>query len=132
MPGLASYNASKAAVLRFTDAARLEFRHSGIRFSAILPGAVNTELATGIKGPRGIKNIEPADVADAVLRTLESGRSRPRVYVPRSFGVLLTAQRFLPRAVAEAANRLMGGESAVLRDSDLDARHAYHERISRS
>lgn len=132
VPGLVTYNASKAAVLRFTDAARIEFRRSGVHLSAILPGAVNTELATGVKGPRGIKNIEPADVADAVVRTLESGRSHARVYVPRSFGFLLRSQRFLPLVVAEAANRLMGAETAVLRDSELHSRAAYLERIRRS
>ncbi|MEV6340478.1 SDR family oxidoreductase [Nocardia vinacea] len=132
VPGLVSYNASKAAVIRFSDAARLEFRSSGVRFSTVLPGAVNTELATGIKGPKGIRNIEPADVAAAVVDALESGKSHPRIYVPRTFGILLNLQRVLPLAVAEAVNRLMGAESAVLRDSDLASRRAYDDRVGRS
>jgi NAD(P)-dependent dehydrogenase (short-subunit alcohol dehydrogenase family) len=130
VPGLVSYNASKAAVIRFTDAARLEFRRSGIQFSTILPGAVATELATGVKGPKGIRNIAPEEVAAAVLRTLESGRSHPRIYVPRSFGILLRSQRLLPLRVAEAANRMMGAETAVLRDSDLASRRAYQNRVN--
>lgn len=132
VPGLATYNASKAGIVMFSDAARLEFRKSGIKISVILPGAVNTELAAGIKGPRGIKNIEPEDVASAVIQTLEGGRSRPRVYVPRAFGMLLRAQRFLPRLVSEATTRALGAESAVLEQSDLASRAAYQQRVERS
>jgi NAD(P)-dependent dehydrogenase (short-subunit alcohol dehydrogenase family) len=132
VPGLISYNASKAAVIRFTDAARLEFRSSGLHFTTVLPGAVNTELATGVTGPKGIRTVEPREVADAVVGALESGRSNPRIYVPRSFGVLLRAQRFLPLRIAEAANRLMGAETAILRDSDLASRRAYRDRVARS
>lgn len=132
VPGLAAYNASKAASIMFTDATRLEFRQSGVKLSAILPGAVKTELATGIKGPKGIKTIEPQDVANAVLRTVAGGKSRPRVYVPKAFGVLLGTMRVTPRPIAEPLARAMGSESAVLRDSDLASRTAYEERIRRS
>lgn len=44
VPGLSTYNATKAAAIMFTDAARLEFRESGVHISAILPGGVNTDL----------------------------------------------------------------------------------------
>src|ERR1700736_524948 len=132
VPGLISYNASKAAVIRFTDAARLEFRSSGVQFTTMLPGAVNTEPATGVTGPKGIRTVEPREVADAVVGALQSGRSNPRIYVPRSFGLLLRAQRFLPLRIAEAANRLMGAETAILRDSDLASRRAYRDRVARS
>ncbi|NKX86841.1 SDR family NAD(P)-dependent oxidoreductase [Nocardia coubleae] len=132
VPGLATYNASKAASIRFADAARLEFRRSGVLFSCVLPGAVNTELATGIRGPKGVPNVEPVDVAEAVVAALESGRSRPRIYVPRSFGVLLRLQQLLPRRVGEALARALGAEDAVLRDSDLTARLAYNTRVGRS
>lgn len=132
VPGLAAYNASKAASVMFTDATRLEFRQSGVKLSAILPGAVKTELATGIKGPRGIKTIEPQDVANAVVRTLAGGKSRPRVYVPKAFGILLGTMRATPRPIAEPLARAMGSESAVLQDSDLASRAAYEDRIRRS
>jgi NAD(P)-dependent dehydrogenase (short-subunit alcohol dehydrogenase family) len=132
VPGLATYNASKAAAIMFSDAARLEFRDSGVKVSVILPGAVNTELASGIKGPRGIPPVQPEQVAQAVVRTLAQGHSRPRVYVPAVFGVLLQTGRMLPRGVAEALNRKLGAETAVLEDSDLDNRAAYENRVRRS
>jgi NAD(P)-dependent dehydrogenase (short-subunit alcohol dehydrogenase family) len=132
VPGLVCYNASKAAVIRFTDATRLEFRRSGVKLSCVLPGAVNTELAAGIKQPRLIRRLEPGDVAAAVVRTLESGRSRRRIYVPSSFGYLLVLLRVLPLRVAEFASRLLGAERAVLRDSNLAARRNYQDRVSHS
>ena len=129
VPGLVVYNASKAATIAFSDATRLEFRKSGVHVSAILPGAVNTELAAGIQGPRGIKNVEPEDVANAVIRTLDSGKSQPRVYVPRLAGVLMRLQRFLPRPVSEAVYRAFGAESAILSRSDTASRAAYLSRV---
>jgi NAD(P)-dependent dehydrogenase (short-subunit alcohol dehydrogenase family) len=132
VPGLVSYNASKAAVIRFTDAARLEFRRSGVKFSCVLPGAVNTELATGIRQPRVIRRLEPEDVAAAVVSALESGRSRRRIYVPSTFGYLLVLLRVLPLSVGEFASRMLGAERAVLRDSDLAARRNYQDRVSHS
>jgi NAD(P)-dependent dehydrogenase (short-subunit alcohol dehydrogenase family) len=132
VPGLVSYNASKAAVIRFTDAARLEFRRSGVKFSCVLPGAVNTELAAGISQPRLIRRLEPADVAAAVVRALESRRSHRRIYVPGSFGYLLTLLRLLPLSVGEFASRILGAERAVLRDSNLAARRNYQDRVSLS
>jgi NAD(P)-dependent dehydrogenase (short-subunit alcohol dehydrogenase family) len=132
VPGLVSYNASKAAVIRFTDAARLEFRRSGVKFSCVLPGAVNTELAAGITQPRLIRKLEPDDVAAEVVRALESGRSHRRIYAPRSFGLLLMGLRVLPLSVGEFGSRMLGAERAVLRDSDLAARRTYQERVSHS
>ncbi|HSV40805.1 MAG TPA: SDR family oxidoreductase [Nocardioidaceae bacterium] len=132
VPGLAAYNASKAASIMFSDAARLEFRTSGVRVSVVLPGAVKTELATGIKGPKGIPPVAPEDVAQAVVRTFASGKSHPRVYVPRTFGVLLGTLRATPRSIAEPLARAMGSESAVLQDSDLASRASYEARIRRS
>jgi NAD(P)-dependent dehydrogenase (short-subunit alcohol dehydrogenase family) len=132
VPGLVCYNASKAAVIRFTDAARLEFRRSGVKLSCVLPGAVNTELATGIKQPRLIRKLEPDEVAAAVVRALESGRSHRRIYLPGSFGYLLVLLRILPLGVGELASRVLGAEKAVLRDSDLAARRGYQDRVSHS
>src|ERR1700738_5365002 len=60
--GLATYCASKHAVLGFTDSARLEYRAAGVKFSAVLPTFVNTELASGTPGTKGFRNAEPAEI----------------------------------------------------------------------
>jgi NAD(P)-dependent dehydrogenase (short-subunit alcohol dehydrogenase family) len=48
VPGIATYSATKHAVLGYTDAIRLENRRSGIHFSTILPAMTNTEMIVGV------------------------------------------------------------------------------------
>lgn len=140
VPGLSTYNATKAAAIMFTDAARLEFRESGVHISAILPGGVNTDLLSGMDAsisiplPGGrslplVRHVNPEDVAAAVVGAVEADRSRTRVYVPLSFGLLINSTRALPRSVAEALNRLLGGERKALHETDTDKRATYTARI---
>jgi NAD(P)-dependent dehydrogenase (short-subunit alcohol dehydrogenase family) len=78
MPGLAAYNASKAAVNALTRSAALELSRDGITVNAILPGAVATAGAAKAPGPAPSGRVvaglpplgrlaTPADVAAAVL-----------------------------------------------------------------
>ncbi|MFB9778180.1 SDR family oxidoreductase [Rhodococcus baikonurensis] len=125
-PGLATYCASKAAVLSFTDSVRVENRKSGVHFSSVLPSVVNTELTAGTSGIRGIKNAEPSDIANAIVGLVVE--PRPRVRVTRLAGVLIGAQKFLPRVVSEKLNRVFGGEHIFTDKVDNTARKAYEDR----
>jgi short-subunit dehydrogenase len=125
-PGLATYCASKSAVLSFTDAVRLENRKTGVQFSAVLPSVVNTELTAGTSGIRGIKNAEPSDIANAIVGLIV--KPRPKVRVTRLAGVLIGAQKYLPRIVGEELNRLFGGEHIFTDRVDNTARKAYEDR----
>ncbi|MCX8564386.1 SDR family oxidoreductase [Mycolicibacterium mucogenicum] len=125
-PGLATYCASKSAVLSFTDAVRLENRKTGVQFSAVLPSVVNTELTAGTTGIRGIKNAEPSDIANAIVGLIV--KPRPKVRVTRLAGVLIGAQKYLPRIVGEELNRLFGGEHIFTDKVDNTARKAYEDR----
>lgn len=125
-PGLATYCASKSAVLGFTDSVRLENRKTGVAFSTVLPSVVNTELTSGTTGIRGIKNAEPADIADAIVGLIRE--PRPKVRVTRLAGALIGAQKFLPRVVGEELNRLFGGEHIFTDKVDNAARKAYEDR----
>ncbi len=55
LAGAATYCASKHAVVGFTDAARIEYRQAGVKFSIVLPTFVNTELIAGTSGAKGIQ-----------------------------------------------------------------------------
>jgi len=125
-PGLATYCASKYAVIGFTDSVRVENRKTGVQFSAVLPSFVNTELTAGTTGIRGIKNAEPADIANAIVDLIVA--PRPKVRVTRVAGALIGAQKFLPRVVSEALNRLFGGEHVFTDKVDDAARKAYEDR----
>jgi NAD(P)-dependent dehydrogenase (short-subunit alcohol dehydrogenase family) len=124
--GLASYGASKHAVIGFTDAARLEYRSAGVKFSLVLPTFVNTELVAGTAGMKGFKNAEPADIAAAIVGLV--AHPKPRVRVTKTAGALIASQKFLPRVVSEGLNRVLGGEHVFTDDIDVDKRKAYEAR----
>jgi NAD(P)-dependent dehydrogenase (short-subunit alcohol dehydrogenase family) len=130
VPGAATYCATKAAVIGFTEAVRLEHRTSGVSVSLVLPTFTNTELVAGTTGPRGFRNAEPEEIADAIAELLE--RPRSRTYVTKVMGRVLAAQRLMPRSVAEGLARRLGGEQMFLAGVDPSARHAYEERARKS
>lgn len=131
VPGIATYSASKHAVLGFTEAIRVENRRSGIHFSIVLPALTNTQMIAGIGRARGFKNIEPQDVARAVAGLIV--KPRPRVVVPWSFGAFgLSARRFLPQRLCEAVERAIGAEHVFLDDVDFEKRRDYAHRTGTS
>jgi NAD(P)-dependent dehydrogenase (short-subunit alcohol dehydrogenase family) len=128
--GVATYCATKHAVLGYTDTVRLENRGSGVHFSAVLPALINTEMIAGVGHAKGIKNAEPDDVARAVAGVI--AKPKARVFVPRSIGRAATLQRFLPQRVTEAAGRATGKSSVFTTDVDVDQRAAYARRAGTS
>jgi NAD(P)-dependent dehydrogenase (short-subunit alcohol dehydrogenase family) len=124
--GLATYCASKHAVVAFTDSARLEYRSAGVKFSMVLPTFVNTELTAGTHGAKGFKNAEPSDIAEAIVGLVV--HPKPRVRVTKAAGAMVLSQRFMPRVMAEGLNRMLGGEHAFTDDVDVEKRRAYEAR----
>ncbi len=125
--GLATYCASKHAVVGFTDSARLEYRSAGVKFSMVLPTFVNTELTAGTHGAKGFKNAEPGQIADAIVGLI--AHPKPRVRVTKAAGAMVVSQRFWPRAIAEGLNRMLGGEHVFTDDVDVEQRKAYEARV---
>jgi short-subunit dehydrogenase len=128
--GIATYCATKHAVLGYTDTIRMENRGSGVHFSAILPTLTNTEMIAGVGHARGFKNAEPDDVARAIAGVIV--KPKARVFVPRSLGVAVATQRFMPRRVAEAMARASGKGRVFTSDVEVDKRTAYTRRTGTS
>jgi len=124
--GLATYCASKHAVVAFTDSARLEYRKDGVKFSMVSPSFVNTELISGTHGAKGFRNAEPAEIADAIVGLI--AHPKPRVRVTRAAGAMVASQVFMPRVFREGLNRLLGGEHVFTDDVDVEKRRAYEAR----
>ena len=124
--GLATYCASKHAVVAFTDSARLEYRSAGVKFSMVLPTFVNTELTAGTHGAKGFKNAEPSDIAEAIVGLVV--HPKPRVRVTKAAGAMVLSQRFMPRVMAEGLNRMLGGEHVFTDAVDVEKRRAYEAR----
>ena len=132
VPGLAVYNASKAATVLFTDSARLEHRRTGVKFTAILPGTVGTELASGLSNPPGVRIATADEVAEAVVKAIASEQSHTRVYLPPLFAAITRSAALLPKSVHEAILRLLGSDTAILEPKDPSARARYNDRASQS
>src|SRR5947209_18326205 len=128
-PGIATYTATKHGVVGFTEAARLENADAGIEFSIVMPGVVNTEMIAGYEDARGVRNVEPEDVARGVVGALE--RPRVDVWVPRSLGPTQRITSLLPRRLREAAMRALRVDR-VTWDADRSRRSAYEARAAAS
>ena len=74
-PGFASYNASKAAVIAFTEALAVEVKDRGVRVNCISPGSVDTAMWAEASGGASAE-MTAGEVAEAIL-FLASERSRP-------------------------------------------------------
>lgn len=127
-PGMATYCASKQAVLGFTETMRLEHRATGVRFSAVLPTFTETELISGTQAPLGLL-AQPEDVAAAVAKLI--ARPRRRVTVTRAAGILATFTKLTPRPIGEYLARSLGVHRAFTDDVDRDARRGYDDRLNR-
>lgn len=129
-PGLSTYCGAKHAVLGFTDSVRKEVRATGVHISSVLPTLTNTQLTSGTSGMKGFREVQPEEIAEAVVGLIT--KPRPRVRITRVSGLLVQAQGFFPRRPYEALSRLFGVETQFLGDVDTAARAAYEERARAS
>ena len=127
--GLASYCASKYAVIGFSEALRDELAGTGVTVTAVLPSAVRTELASGIRLGGILPTVEPEDIANAVIR---SCRNRPAIIaVPRWMRAYEIAAAASPdRLLATIRGRLT--RDRVLHTLDAASRTAYEQRVARN
>ena len=128
-PGGATYCGTKHFVVGVSEAVRAELRGTNVEVSCVMPGVVNTELATGLKEARGVKNVQPQDVAEAIVDALQVPRFD--VFVPKSIGPILSVMGLVPRRGREAMTRLVKADQ-VLASADPNARKAYELRASAS
>lgn len=127
VPGGVVYSATKHAVVGMTEAVRQEFAGAGITVCTILPTFTNTELIAGTNGLRGLRTMEPADVAEAVATAIK--RRRPVTFVPRHLQALAKMNSLLPKPIADVLARAFGVDTAFL-DIDHSQRAGYDKRIS--
>jgi NAD(P)-dependent dehydrogenase (short-subunit alcohol dehydrogenase family) len=129
VPGIATYSATKHAVVGLTEAVRAEHRDDGIELSYVMPITVNTQLIEGLADQRGVKRVEPEDVASQIVDALET--AKVDVYVPRELRASVVLGTLLPRRAREALGRFMGVDK-VMTEVDPAARRAYEERVAAS
>jgi len=129
LPGGATYCATKHAVVGLSEAVRAELDGTGVEVSVVMPAIVNTELASGLVQARGVKNIEPEEVAQAIAEALETGRFE--VWIPPSTKAIHTVIGLVPRRGREMIAKALRADK-VLAEADPTARADYERRAAES
>lgn len=124
--GLASYCATKHAVVGFSESVRDEVAGTGVTVTAVLPSAVRTDLVSGVRLGGLLPTVDPEDIAAAIV---ESCRTRSAIVAVPGW------MRGYEAAAALTPDRLLGAirgrltRDRVLRTLDSKARAGYDERI---
>jgi NADP-dependent 3-hydroxy acid dehydrogenase YdfG len=126
-PGGGTYCGTKHYVVGLSEALRAELRDTGIEVSCVMPVVVNTELAAGLVETRGVKQVQPEDVANEIVSALQEARFD--VFVPRSVAGITKVMNLLPRSGREAMSRALKADQ-VLAQIDTGKRAAYELRVS--
>jgi NAD(P)-dependent dehydrogenase (short-subunit alcohol dehydrogenase family) len=116
-PGMASYSASKHAVVGLSKALRIEARRRGVTVSVLCPGVIDTPILTGgaygrprpnsggrkefFGLPRGLRPMAPEPLADRALRAVVRGEAT--IVVP----AMARASWYLERISPELSMRLV-------------------------
>jgi short-subunit dehydrogenase len=127
--GLATYCASKHAIVGFSEALREELVGTGVTITVVLPSAVRTELTAGVKLGGLLPTVDPEHIANAVVA---SCTSRAGVVAVPSW------MRTYEPVAALAPDRIIGAirgrlsRHRVLYTLDTVARSSYDQRLRRA
>ncbi|MEA2346632.1 MAG: hypothetical protein QOG62_419 [Thermoleophilaceae bacterium] len=128
-PHAATYCATKHAVVGLSEAVRGETLDTNLEITCVMPAIVNTELTSGLKEARGIGNVEPEDVADAIVDALQ--KKKFDVFVPKVAGRIGRIMQLMPRGGREAIAKALKADT-VLTEIDASRRAAYEDRAAHS
>jgi len=127
-PGLATYCATKHAVIGLSEAVRAELRGTGVEVTCVMPGFAATELASGVPDLRLVKRVTPEEIAEATVAAIKVPRFD--VWVPRRLAAIITLAAVMPRPVREWVSRAMNSQKVVA--VDPAERAAYEARAAAS
>jgi NAD(P)-dependent dehydrogenase (short-subunit alcohol dehydrogenase family) len=127
-PGVATYCATKHAVVGLSEALHLELRGTGIEVSCVMPAIVRTELTDGVRDHPLMRSSTPDEVADAIVGALR--RPYFDVFVPKSMSGLNRLVRLAPRSAMETFGRLTKSDTVMLEAAHSPERAAYEKRAA--
>lgn len=126
VPGVATYSASKFGVLGLTEAVGNELRDTPLKFTAVCPVVVQTELTSGvIEKTRGVPLLQAHEVAEAIGGAII--KPRPIVYVPGMVRFSYLLSLMLPGPLRRAVERFTKADR-VLTKIDNAGRSDYQQR----
>jgi NADP-dependent 3-hydroxy acid dehydrogenase YdfG len=129
-PGGATYCATKHGVVGYSEAVRMELRGTGVEVSCVMPGIVDTELASGLQDARAVKKVTPEDVAAHIVGALEQPYFD--VFVPKAAGTINRLMTPWPRSVREKIAVWLKADRVLLDAAHGAERAAYEKRAAES
>lgn len=109
IPMQATYGATKAFVLSFSEALSEELRSTGVRVTCLCPGATNTDFfkRESFRGSKITKNsrMSSDDVARIGIEALRNGR--PLVIAGLMNNLMVWSERFVPRRIVTKMARMI-------------------------
>ncbi|PZS13538.1 MAG: short-chain dehydrogenase [Pseudonocardiales bacterium] len=128
--GGATYSATKHGVVGLCEAVYYELRGTGVQISCIMPTIVRTELAAGLKQTRLSSQVEPQQVAAAIVDALRFPRLE--VFVPKYLGGVNRVTRALPRRGGEWLLERTGSDELLASAAHASVRADYERRAAAS
>jgi NAD(P)-dependent dehydrogenase (short-subunit alcohol dehydrogenase family) len=126
-PGIATYSASKHAIVGLTESLRIELDGTGLELHLILPNLTATDMSAGVRALRGARIVTAEDVAAAIVNVLQTGRRE--AYIPRRLGWLVTLEAVTPKPMVKVLRGLLGADRMFTQVDALE-RAAYEARIA--
>lgn len=93
-PTMATYSATKFALVGFTQALRAELAHDNVHVVSLLPSLTDTDMLRGLKLFRFVKPMTARQVAGTLILGLK--QNKKEIYVGWQSHVALYCQRFAP------------------------------------
>ena len=129
-PGASTYCATKHGVVGLCESVFFELKPHNVDVTCIMPTIVKTELAAGLKKSALSGQVEPEDVANAIVKSLQ--KPKLEVSVPSHLAVMTRTIRFFPHGVAEAFFKIGDQGNLLASAAHSPARQAYEARAVES
>jgi NAD(P)-dependent dehydrogenase (short-subunit alcohol dehydrogenase family) len=125
VPGQVVYVGAKFGVVGLSAALADEVAPHGVEVSVVMPPFTKTELISGTESGGAIKPVEPAQIAAAIVKTLD----KPKTHVAVPAGLRFTAQaaQMLGPRGRRWLNKRLGLDTVFL-DFDRAKRAGYEQR----
>lgn len=118
-PTMATYSATKYAILGFTQALRQELAGHNIRVVALLPSLTQTDMVRDMQQFRWVIPMTPEKVADALVVGLR--RNDPEIVVGWQGLLIIWCNRLFPRLVEQFITLASPSSKQLFRNLGLSA-----------
>lgn len=127
MAGAATYAATKAGVIAFTDSINIEIRGTGVSCCYVLPSTVSTNMTVGLKMPLWPPLITSEMVAKAIVRAAQ--HKKAEVWVPGILKWVIEPGKLFPRSIREYFAGEIFGLYRMFTNADQQKRKEYEDRV---